>query len=136
MLLVRGRLPLTQLIRFTALRPRTVRACILVLVQHNIIWHVLSDEGEMFEVNIDECLMRLRFGKFIYKSEELFGKPVRDLNLTFCLIILIVIEQAAEVVQVILDHGKLKVPDIMSLLGIYDGKGMSLGVSLFPYLRI
>lgn len=90
----------------------------------------------MFEVNIDECLMRLRFGKFIYKSEELFGKPVRDLNLTFCSIILIVIEQAAEVVQVILDHGKLKVPDIMSLLGIYDGKGMSLGVSVFPYLRI
>ena len=31
----------------------------------------------MFEVNVDECLMRLRFGRFTWLSEELFGKTVQ-----------------------------------------------------------
>lgn len=76
-LLARGRLSLQQLVRYSTLKSRTVRAAILVLVQHNILWHAQSDdEGEVFEVNIEECLMRLRFGRYVWQAEQLFGSAV------------------------------------------------------------
>ncbi|KAJ3478699.1 hypothetical protein NLI96_g9580 [Meripilus lineatus] len=76
-LLRRGRLPLAQIIQYSGLKPRTVRAAILVLVQHNILWHAQSDvDGEVLE--------------------------------------------GAEIVQLILDHGKLRPPDIVSQLTIHD----------------
>ncbi|OCH95603.1 hypothetical protein OBBRIDRAFT_883860 [Obba rivulosa] len=102
-LLVRGRLALPQIVRFSRLKPRTVRAAILVLVQQNLLWHSQSDdEGEMLEVNVEDCLMRLRYGHYVAQAEELFGKA------------------AAEIVQLILDHGKLRPPEIISRLSIYD----------------
>ncbi|KAF7796893.1 hypothetical protein EIP86_008078 [Pleurotus ostreatoroseus] len=102
-LLHRGRLPLQQIIRFSGLKPRTVRAAIIVLVQHNILWHAQSDaEGEVLEVNTDECLMRMRYGRYVWQAEQLYGKA------------------AAEIVQHIMDHGKLRPPDIVSHLSIYD----------------
>ncbi|KAI0086297.1 RNA polymerase III subunit RPC82-domain-containing protein [Irpex rosettiformis] len=109
-LLHRGRLPLSQIIRFSGLKPRTARAAIIVLVQHNILWHAQSDtDGEVFEVNTDECLMRLRYGRFVWQAEQLYGKA------------------GAEVVQLILDHGKLRPPEIISQLSIYDPvKGPSI----------
>jgi DNA-directed RNA polymerase III subunit RPC3 len=59
------------------LKARTVRAAILVLVQQNILWHDhTEEEGEVLEFNIDECLFRLRFGRFVWQAEELFGKAV------------------------------------------------------------
>ncbi|KAJ6547130.1 RNA polymerase III subunit RPC82-domain-containing protein [Mycena capillaripes] len=104
-LLTRGRLTLPQVVRFTALRPRTVRASVLVLVQHNVLWHAQSeDEGEVFEVNIEECLLRLRFGRFVWQAGQLFG------------------DAGAEIVQLILDHGKLRPPDIVSELAYDDPK--------------
>ena len=76
-LLTRGRLPLVQLVRFTGLKPRTVRQAILVLIQHNIVWHALTeDDGEILEVNTDECLTRLRFGRYVWQAEQLFGQAV------------------------------------------------------------
>jgi len=102
-LLTRGRLPLPQIARFTGLKPRTVRAAILVLVQHNILWHAQSDDdGEVFEMNMGECLMRLRFGRYVWEADQLFGKA------------------GADIVQLILDNGKLRPPDIISRLSIYD----------------
>ncbi|EPT00131.1 hypothetical protein FOMPIDRAFT_1030603 [Fomitopsis schrenkii] len=102
-LLCRGRMPLAYIIRISGLKPRTVRAAILVLVQHNILWHSQSDdEGEVVDINIDECLTRLRFGRYVWQAEQLFGKA------------------AAEVVQLILDNGKLRPPEIISRLAIYD----------------
>ena len=78
MILRRGRLTLQQIIRFSGLKPRTVRATLLVLVQHNILWHTKGEDNvEMFEVNVDECLLRMRFGKFILLAEQKFGKSVR-----------------------------------------------------------
>ncbi|KAF8836340.1 hypothetical protein BDN67DRAFT_911362 [Paxillus ammoniavirescens] len=108
-LLTRGRLSLPQLVRFTGLKPRTVRACILVLIQHNILWHAhAEDEGEMLEFNTLECLLRLRFGRYVWQAENLFGHT------------------GAEIVQLILDHGKLRPPDIISRLSVYDPKGASM----------
>ncbi|KAF8275219.1 hypothetical protein EI94DRAFT_1768490 [Lactarius quietus] len=103
-LLRRGRLPLPQLVRYSNLKPRTVRAAILVLVQHNILWHASSEDGgEVFEVNIDECLARLRFGRYVWLAEQCFGTL------------------GASIVQLILDHGKLRPPDIMSRLAPQQG---------------
>ncbi|KAJ7197221.1 hypothetical protein GGX14DRAFT_668649, partial [Mycena pura] len=103
-LLTRGRLTLPQVVRFTSMKPRTVRACIIVLVQHNVLWHAQSeDEGGVFELNIEECLLRLRFGRFVWQAAQLFG------------------DVGAEVVQLILDHGKLRPPDVISRLS-HDAK--------------
>ena len=76
MLLHRGRLSLAHLVRFTGLRPRTVRACILVLVQQNVLWHASEEDVEVFEVNTDECLARCRFGTYVCLMEELYGQEV------------------------------------------------------------
>ncbi|EJF65699.1 RNA polymerase III subunit RPC82-domain-containing protein [Dichomitus squalens] len=103
LLLTHGRLGLSQLVRFSKLKPRIVRASVLVLVQHNLLWHAQSeDEGEVFEINTDECLMRLRYGRYVWLAEQVYGKA------------------GAEIVQLILDHGKLRPPDIVSQLSIYD----------------
>ncbi|KAI0693743.1 hypothetical protein BC835DRAFT_1406684 [Cytidiella melzeri] len=109
-LLHRGRLPLGQIIRFAGLKPRTARAAIIALVQHNILWHAQTDaDGEVFEVNTEDCLMRLRYGRYVWQAEQLFGKA------------------GAEIVQLILDHGKLRPPEIISQLSIYDPiKGPSI----------
>lgn len=98
-LLTRGRLSLPQILRYTSLKPRTVRAAILILIQHNLVWHSQTEEdGEVFEFNSDECLLRLRFGTFVWQAGQLFG-PV-----------------ASEIVSLILDHGKLRPPDVMEML--------------------
>ncbi|CDO70737.1 hypothetical protein BN946_scf184798.g52 [Trametes cinnabarina] len=102
-LLTHGRLGFPQLLRFSRLKPRTVRAAILILVQHNLLWHAQSDdEGEAFEMNIDECLMRLRYGRYVWLAERLYGKS------------------GAEIVQLVLDHGKLRPPDIIAQASVYD----------------
>ncbi|KAI6036870.1 hypothetical protein BKA83DRAFT_4168435 [Pisolithus microcarpus] len=63
-LLHRGRLSFPQLLRYTRLKPRTVRAAVLVLVQYNLLWHAQTDEeGDVLEFNTTECLKRLRFGR-------------------------------------------------------------------------
>ncbi|KAH7910164.1 hypothetical protein BJ138DRAFT_1009376 [Hygrophoropsis aurantiaca] len=108
-LLTRGRLSLGQLVRFTGLKTRTVRLAILVLLQHNILWYSQTDEeGEMLEFNTSECLMRLRFGKFVWQAQDLFGTS------------------GAEIVQLLLDHGKLRPPDILSKLSVFDTKSSSI----------
>lgn len=75
----RGRLTLPQLVHFTSLRPRTVRSVILVLVQHNLAWHAQTNDGaEVIELNTEECLLRLRFGRFVWQADQLFGSAVRS----------------------------------------------------------
>ncbi|KAJ7168137.1 RNA polymerase III subunit RPC82-domain-containing protein [Mycena crocata] len=108
-LLTRGRLTLLQVVRFTSLRPRTVRASVLVLVQHNVLWHAHSeDEEEVLEFNIEECLLRSRFGRFVWQAAQLFG------------------DAGADIVQLILDHGKLRPPDIISELSHDDAKAATV----------
>ncbi|KAJ7582569.1 RNA polymerase III subunit RPC82-domain-containing protein [Mycena floridula] len=104
-LLTRGRLPLLHLVRYSSLKVQTARAAVLILIQHNIVWHAQTeDDGEVLELNTHECLLRLRFGKFVWQAEKLFGNA------------------AAEIIQLILDHGKLRPPEIFSHL-TFDPKG-------------
>ena len=77
-LIRRGRLGFPQLIKYSSLKPRTARACILVLVQHNLVWHAPAEDGsgDILEFNIDECLLRMRFGRFVWQAGEQFGSAV------------------------------------------------------------
>ncbi|EJT98368.1 hypothetical protein DACRYDRAFT_57600 [Dacryopinax primogenitus] len=107
-LLSRGRLPLPLIARLTRLKPRTVRACLIVLIQHNVVWFAESDgeDGEgprgdtFYEVNVEEVCMRLRFGKFVEIAADVFG------------------DEAKDIVRCILDHGKLRLPAVLDLLEV------------------
>ncbi|KAG8808779.1 RNA polymerase III subunit C82, partial [Serendipita sp. 399] len=62
-----------------------------------------ADDGEaVFEFNVDECLLRLRFGKYLLLAKELFG------------------DDGLLVVQTILDHGRLRFSDLESKLPEVD----------------
>jgi DNA-directed RNA polymerase III subunit RPC3 len=65
-----------ELVLFTKLKLRAIRAALLVLTQHGILWHSVVDGEEMYELSIDNCLMRLRFGKFLVIAGQLFGEEV------------------------------------------------------------
>lgn len=80
----RGRLSFRDLAMFTKLKLRALRAAILALVQHNLLWHSDTNGEEMFEFNTDECLARLRYGKYLLLAKELFGEEVRIFYLILC----------------------------------------------------
>ncbi|KAG6812756.1 hypothetical protein H0H92_000671 [Tricholoma furcatifolium] len=125
-LLTRGRLSLAQLLRITGLKVRTVLSSVLVLIQHNLLWHASTDDdGEVLEVNVDECLMRLRFGTFVCQTEELFGKEVGNVILSTIPAAFNSIK-ASEIVKIVLDHGKLRPSDVLSHLGAYEPKTVAL----------
>jgi DNA-directed RNA polymerase III subunit RPC3 len=96
-----------------------------VLVQHNVLWHAQTEDEEAVEVNVEECLMRLRFGKFIWLTTQIFGKAVW-LILSSYERPFSTLNQAAEIVNLILDHGKLRPPDIFAALSTGDSKGDSI----------
>ncbi|KAJ1307949.1 hypothetical protein OPQ81_002026 [Rhizoctonia solani] len=102
-LLNRGRLQLPTLIRFTGLKPSLVRASLIALIQHNLVWHAEDAiEGEVLEIDWEECVARLRFGRILAIAKEKFGTPGQD------------------IVSIILDHGKLRLPEILRLLNKSD----------------
>jgi DNA-directed RNA polymerase III subunit RPC3 len=76
-LLTRGRLNLIQIVQFTSLKHRTVRAAVLVLFQQNLLWRSSAgEEKEVLEFNVDECLTRLRFGRYVWWAEKKCGALV------------------------------------------------------------
>lgn len=96
-------------------RPLEIHHALMVLVQHNVCWHVRLDAKgamlnslpsdatapagtEYFEINPDEVLSRLWFGTYIGTALDVFGQDGKD------------------VVQLILEHGKLQVDDILRRL--------------------
>ena len=79
-LLTRGRLKLGQIVHFTSLKPRTVRAAVIVLFQQNLLWRSSADEEkEVLEFNVDECLTRLRFGRYVWWAGKNCGPLVSSL---------------------------------------------------------
>ncbi len=76
-LLGRGRLRLVDILRATRLRSQVIANALLILIQHNIVWHCESETGiELFEINWNEILHRLRYGRYLSISRELFGEEV------------------------------------------------------------
>ena len=83
-LLARGRLAYETLIRLIPSRTLSQRAVIeslLVLVQHNCLYHVLDDEDglEYFEINVEEVLLRRRYGYYIALARDTWGKKGADI---------------------------------------------------------
>lgn len=82
-LLSRGRLSYSTLLRLVprTLSQRVVMASILVLVQHNCLYHFLDEEDgqEYFETNLAEILQRRKFGTYLSLSRELWGKRGLDI---------------------------------------------------------
>jgi DNA-directed RNA polymerase III subunit RPC3 len=114
-LLTRGRLNLGQIVQFTSLKPRTIRAAVIVLFQQNLLWRSSAgEEKEVLEFNVDECLVRLRFGRYVWWAEKKCGSLVSFLS--FHGLPPIEWPKGGEIVQLVLDHGKLKPPDIYRLL--------------------
>ncbi|KAG8863734.1 RNA polymerase III subunit C82 [Tulasnella sp. 330] len=113
-LLLRGRLPLSHLIRLSGVPPKDARHALLILIQHNIVWHSQSDPeseggGDVnYEINWEEPVARLRFGTYLSILGERLG------------------EVAIEVLQTILDHGKLRVGQVLDSLAFGDKQRIRL----------
>jgi len=59
------------------MKPQTLRAAVLVLVQHNVLWHAEAADGtEVLEINTEECIARLYFGSYIHSAKEAFSSEV------------------------------------------------------------
>ncbi|SJX63271.1 related to RPC82-RNA polymerase III subunit C82 [Sporisorium reilianum f. sp. reilianum] len=78
-----------------------IEQTIMILIQHGCAWHSSTDpevadpNQEFFEININEVLLRLRFGRYIGIAEDELG------------------DTAARIVKLVLQHGKLQASDII-----------------------
>ncbi|WVQ74734.1 hypothetical protein IAR50_004338 [Cryptococcus sp. DSM 104548] len=103
-LLNRGRLPATTIARLSGLSPHVTNASLLILIQHSLVQSngasvKQTGEDEQYEFNVDECLLRLRWGRILAITHE-------KLDLV-----------AVQVVKQLMIYGKLRVPDIVSACG-------------------
>ncbi|SPO23626.1 related to RPC82 - RNA polymerase III subunit C82 [Ustilago trichophora] len=79
-----------------------VEQTIMTLIQHGCAWHSSTDpevadpNQEFFEININEVLLRPRFGRYIGIAEQELG------------------DTAARIVKLVLQHGKLQASDIIN----------------------
>ncbi|KAK4684578.1 DNA-directed RNA polymerase III subunit RPC3, partial [Tremellales sp. Uapishka_1] len=103
-LLNRGRLPAFSISKLSALPRPTTLAALLILIQHNIVFSSGAsakgtDEEEMYEVDVQECLLRMRWGRILAVTREEFDSD------------------AEEVVQQLMVYGKLALPEIIDACG-------------------
>jgi DNA-directed RNA polymerase III subunit RPC3 len=79
-LLHRGRMRLSEIAHFTKLPRQSVAGILITLVQHNLAWFCESELGdrihEYFEMNLKECLMRLRWSRILELTQEEYGDDV------------------------------------------------------------
>jgi len=81
-LLNRGRLGITAVSRLSAVSRNNTLAAVLLLVQHNLVLSngeslLGTGEEELYEFDVQECLMRLRWSKILSLTEEKLGPVVR-----------------------------------------------------------
>lgn len=66
-----------RIVRSTHIKSQRVANALFVLIQHNLVWHWESATGqELFEINVEEVLTRLRYGRYLALGEELLGESV------------------------------------------------------------
>lgn len=80
-LLNRGRLTALSVSRLAALARPTTNAALLILIQHNLVGSTgasrrSSGEDEMYEFDVHECLLRLRWPRIMALTEQTFGEQV------------------------------------------------------------
>ena len=68
---------MARIVRATSVQPKRVANALLVLIQHNLVYHWESASGaETYEINVEELLTRLRYGRYLALTEDLFGASV------------------------------------------------------------
>jgi DNA-directed RNA polymerase III subunit RPC3 len=84
-MLLKGRLTLGDLVRFTSLPAKQVRECLVVLIQHGITYFSESPEGKneptYYTTDAERILMRLRMGSILRDVYDRFGTEVMNLFL-------------------------------------------------------
>nr|WRH23598.1 DNA-directed RNA polymerase III subunit RPC3 [Naematelia aurantialba] len=99
-LLNRGRLSASALARLSGLPPRLVLGSLVVLIQHHLVLSTgETAKEEQYEFNVEECLLRLRYGRILAVTRERLG------------------EAALEVIRQLIMFGKLRAPDISEACG-------------------
>ena len=105
--------------RLSAVSRANTLAAVILLMQHNLVLNNgestrASGEEELYEFDVQECLMRLRWGRILSLTQERLG-PVVSISprvtrprLRY---------QAVEVVRHLMTFGKLKMPEIVELSG-------------------
>ena len=85
----------------------------LILIQHNILRHARVEDEDVVEFDSEECLLRVRFGRSVRQAGELYGVEVRFS--AFCANLLddSILQQASDIVELVLDHGKLRPAEIV-----------------------
>ncbi|TIC04127.1 hypothetical protein E3Q17_00594 [Wallemia mellicola] len=94
-----GRLPLPLISRYAEIKAKQVRAALLILIQHNCMWHCQTDNDEFFETNADEILARIRFGRYIRYAIDSYKDKLES-------------RCAGEMITTVLLNGKLRSGDI------------------------
>ncbi|KAK3813573.1 MAG: RNA polymerase III subunit RPC82 helix-turn-helix domain-containing protein [Linnemannia elongata] len=111
-LIRKGRMPVGLIANFTALKPRQVRECLFVLIQHNLAVYAESQEKSRivtyYEINRPELLHRVLIPKVLHSSQEWFERD------------------GALITESLLTHGKLTitdcVADVLKTSGVAPGK--------------
>lgn len=79
-MLLKGRLTLPDLVRFTGLPAKQVRECLVVLIQHGITFFSESPDGKTeptyYTTDAERIMMRLRMGSILRDVEDRFGHEV------------------------------------------------------------
>jgi DNA-directed RNA polymerase III subunit RPC3 len=80
-LLLKGRLSLHDLVRFTQFPQKQVRECLVVMIQHGLCYFSEAVEGKMeptfFTADPIRITMRVRSGAIMRHVEERYGKEVK-----------------------------------------------------------
>lgn len=105
-------MPVGLIANFTALKPRQVRECLFVLIQHNLAVYAESQEKSRivtyYEINRPELLHRVLIPKVLHSSQEWFERD------------------GALITESLLTHGKLTitdcVADVLKTSGVAPGK--------------
>lgn len=83
-MLLKGRLTLADLVRFTNLTTTQVRQSLVVLVQHGIAFFSDSPEGKneptYYTTDAERIMMRLRMGSILRDVYDRFGTEVIQRN--------------------------------------------------------
>ncbi|ORY35369.1 hypothetical protein BCR39DRAFT_509119 [Naematelia encephala] len=99
-LLNRGRLSAPAVTRLSGLPLRVVLGSLILLIQHHLVLSIgESVKDEQYEFNVEECLLRLRYGRILAVTRERLG------------------EAALEVIKQLMLFGKLRAPDISRACG-------------------
>ncbi|ORX49903.1 hypothetical protein DM01DRAFT_329174 [Hesseltinella vesiculosa] len=84
-LLIKGRMPLGEIVRFTNLNRRQVRESLTVLIQHGLcyftepITSLTARELTYYVIDATKILMRLRMGSILQLTNDTFGEEGQDI---------------------------------------------------------